>query len=270
MKKKLSMILIMLLLAAMLPYTAAKAKSVSDYTDVSSGAWYYQYIAHVSEGGLMTGTGNTTFAPEATLVRAQFATVLYRMSGAPSVDFSVKFTDVPEGQFFSLPVTWANNHGIVTGYSNSNSFGSNDPINREQLATMLYRYANYLDWDTSARADISGFPDCGNVTSFAYDAMGWAVASGMIKGDNGYLNPQGTVNRAVCATMIARFTGYQEPSEPTTPVAPTTPVSSTVYWTANGEVYHSTMNCPSLSRSKNIYSGTIAQSGKSRPCKNCY
>lgn len=219
------MSLVCMLMASMLFVMDVHAKDVNDYSDMTSNDWYYPYVADVSSKELMTGLNDTTFGATQTLVRAQFATVLYRMSGTSEYEYAYKFADVPDGQFYSQAVTWANDMGIVTGYESNQLFGTNDPINREQLATMLFRYASSAGDDISSQADYSGFPDSGNVTPFASEAMAWAVGAGIISGDNGYLNPQGTVNRAVCATMIARFTGfiYGEPDIPAEPDSPDVP-----------------------------------------------
>lgn len=209
MKPKWTKTLAAVLAAAMLlPSTIANAKSVGDYTDVPVGAWFYDSVADVSAKELMTGLNETTFGPAETLGRAQFATVLYRMAGSPEVAYDAKFPDVPDGQFYSIPITWASSIGVVTGYDDTGLFGTTDPINREQMATMLYRYANQLGLDTSARADYTVFPDGSNVNAFASEAMQWAVGTSLITGNgDGTLAPQDHVNRAVCATMISRFTG---------------------------------------------------------------
>ncbi|MGC4018906.1 MAG: Ltp family lipoprotein [Muricomes sp.] len=214
MKKKLLSLLTAALFSAtmILPSLTVNAKNVSDYTDVGSGAWYYPYVADVSAKGLMTGTNESTFTPTANLERGQFATVLYRMYQSPATNYERRFADVPDGYFYSLPVTWANNMQIVTGYENG-LFGTTDYITREQMATMLYRYSANTGGDVSASADYSYFPDASKVSVFARDAVRWAVGAEIISGDNGNINPQGKVSRAVCATMIARFTGYTKTPE---------------------------------------------------------
>lgn len=175
------------------------------YTDVTPDAWYYDTVADVYEKGLMTGMNPTTFAPAETLARAQFATILYRMEGEPSISFSQKFPDVVQGDWYTDAVLWASDAGVVTGYSNTGKFGPADMINREQMATMMFRYANAKGYDTSQRADFSSYPDASSVSDYARDAMSWCVANGIISGDNGRLNPQGETARAVCATIISRF-----------------------------------------------------------------
>lgn len=175
------------------------------YTDVHKGDWFYDTVADVYQRKLMTGLDTTTFGPAQTLARAQFATILYRMENEPEVTFREVFPDVTEGQFYTSPVIWANANGIVTGYSDTGMFGPADKINREQMAVMMFRYANYKGLNTSQRADLSEFPDSGSVDDFAEEAMSWCVANGIITGDNGKLNPHGDTARAVCATIISRF-----------------------------------------------------------------
>lgn len=175
------------------------------YTDVNTGDWFYDTVADVYYNGLMTGKNPTTFAPAETLARAQFATILYRMEDEPSVSFSQKFPDVVQGDWYTDAVLWASDAGVVTGYSNTGKFGPADMINREQMATMMFRYANAKGYDTSQRADFSSYPDASSVSDYARDAMSWCVANGIISGDNGRLNPQGETARAVCATIISRF-----------------------------------------------------------------
>lgn len=176
------------------------------YTDVNAGDWFYDTVTDVYQKGLMTGKNPTTFAPGETLARAQFATILYRMENEPNISFSQVFKDVGNDIWYTDPILWAADSGVVTGYSNGN-FGPADMINREQMATMMFRYANAKGLDTSQRADFSSYPDAGSVSLFAEEAMSWCVANGIISGDNGYLNPQGETARAVCATIISRFYG---------------------------------------------------------------
>lgn len=188
----------------------AEAKDVGDYSDVHDSDWFYPYVAEVSEKELMTGMDDVTFNPNGNLERGQFATILYRMDGAEA-SYEYRFPDVTGDKFYSAPVTWANDAGVIKGYENG-SFGPSDKITREQLATMLYRYAGAAEYDMSASDNLDSFPDAGSVSDFAVDAMKWSVGTGIIGGDNGNLNPQGDVSRAVCATMIARLskqTGHE-------------------------------------------------------------
>ena len=154
----------------------------------------------------MTGMGKTDFGTAVTLPRAQFVTMLYRMEGSPAVVYTPKFLDVPDNTFYSLAVIWASDSSrkIVSGY-NKDYFGPSDSVTREQIATILYRYAKYKGYDTGKTADLSAYPDAGNVSSYAKAAMEWAVGTGLISGDKGYLNPQKTAIRAECAVILMRF-----------------------------------------------------------------
>lgn len=203
----------LLMMSLLLSSMEASAKNVSDYQDVPMNAWYYGYVKDMSEKGIMTGLNANLFGTNDALARAQFATILYRMAESPVIEYESLFYDVKAGIYYSIPITWASGFGVVTGYANGN-FGPADSINREQLATMLYRYAVNSGYDVSAFTSLANYPDGGAVSPFAYDAICWALGEGIITGDRGRINPQGTVNRAVCATMIARFLGYQEPEFP--------------------------------------------------------
>lgn len=174
------------------------------FVDIPAGSWYQGMVDIVNYLGIMTGTKPDTFAPTSTLSRAQFATIIYRMEECPKVEYDTTFTDVPKGQFYTEAVIWANKAGIITGY-NSKTFGPADVMTREQMATIMYRYAKYCEFDVSGQADLSSFPDNKEVSSFAKEAMSWANHEGIITGDGGKLNPRGNVNRAVCATIISRF-----------------------------------------------------------------
>ncbi len=180
------------------------------FVDVEEGDWYEESVQYVYENGIMTGLDSTHFGPADGLPRAQFAVVLYRMEGTPEVTYKEIFPDVEDGQFYSDAVSWASSDEvqIMKGYGagpNAGMFGTSDGVSREQMVTMLYRYAVYKGYDTSGRSDLAEFPDKGNVSEFAEEAFSWAVAKGLIIGDNGSLNPQGEVNRAQCASVIQRF-----------------------------------------------------------------
>lgn len=179
------------------------------FTDVPTNAdiaWYYPYVKYVYENGLMTGKNETTFAPNETLARAQFAVILHRMENEPEMEYTSKFHDVGADIWYTDAILWASDAGVVTGYSNGN-FGPADNINREQMALMMYRYANHLGYDTSKKADFSQYQDASNVSDFADEAMQWAVGMGIITGkyNETILDPQGNATRAECATIIMRF-----------------------------------------------------------------
>ena len=180
------------------------------FKDIQQSDWFYDSISYVYNNDLMTGLNETTFGPYENLARAQFAVILHRMNGQPSVVYTNKFPDVATGQWYTDAILWANEIGVVTGYSNTGLFGTGDQINREQMAVMMYRYAQYKGYDTSASADFSKFNDAVYVNDFAKDAMSWAVGTGIITGKDNEtrLDPQGSATRAECATIIMRFMEY--------------------------------------------------------------
>ena len=177
------------------------------FEDVHETEWFYNYVKYVNCNELMTGLNPKQFGPGQTLARAQFATILYRMENQPAIEYTGKFPDVADGIWYTDPILWASEAGVVTGYTNTGLFGPADNINREQMAVMMYRYAKYKKYDTSEMADFSKFADAGKVNEFAKEAMQWAVGTGIITGkDNGTrIDPQGNAARAECAAIIMRF-----------------------------------------------------------------
>ena len=178
---------------------------VDAFRDVISGGWYYDYVKYVYDRGIMTGMNGRYFGVAENLKRAQFATIIYRIAGSPEVKYEPVFWDVPDGTFNTSAAIWAQMNDIITGYTSDGSFGGGDDITREQMATIMFRYAQHCGYDTSQRGDISMYPDATNVSGFASEAMQWASAIGLIKGDNGMLNPQGSASRVHCAAIITRF-----------------------------------------------------------------
>lgn len=177
------------------------------FVDVKPGSWYYESIVYAVSNGLMNGVGDSKFEPEEGMTRAMLVTVLWRYEGSPKQRPST-FSDVPRGQWYSEAVSWAAKNGIVTGVGN-NKFEPDTQITREQIATILYRYAQKKRADTSARGSLSAFPDNGKVNSWAKTALQWCVGEGLIGGtnENGkvYLDPQGTATRAQVATILMRY-----------------------------------------------------------------
>ena len=176
------------------------------YKDVAENDWYHSYVYDVYLKGLMTGMEETVFAPQGKLVRAQFATILWRMEGSPKMEYTDRFPDVADGQFYTDAVLWAAEKGIATGYTGTGMFGPNDNINREQVAAMMYRYATYKKYDVSNQEGLDAFKDADQVNEFAQTPMKWCVAEKIFTGDNGNLKPQGETIRAEAATIISRFT----------------------------------------------------------------
>ena len=189
--------------------TFAKADHwVNLFTDVSADAWYYDAVGYVSENGLMNGYGTNLFGPNDDLTRSQLAQILYNLEGRPSLEgenLGYPFADVPGDAWFADAVYWARLHGIVTGYSDE-QFGAADSLTREQLAVMLWRYAQYKGYDTDTSGSLAAFHDRSKVASWSKDAVTWAVKHGLITGTgDGSLSPQGTATRAQIATILMRF-----------------------------------------------------------------
>lgn len=175
------------------------------FTDVDETDWFYDEVVYVYANGLMDGVGDNRFAPNTTTNRAMLATILYRLAGEPEVSGDLPFTDVAAGQWYTDAVLWAAQNGIVNGVAEG-IFAPMNTLTREQLVTMLYRYAEAEGYDVSAAADLSGYPDAGKVLSYAQKAMSWAVAEGIVAGmDDGTLNPAGNATRAQIATILMRF-----------------------------------------------------------------
>jgi hypothetical protein len=175
------------------------------FTDLASTDWYYDNVRFVYEQGLFQGVDAVTFAPTVPMSRSMLATVLYRLSGTQTTAPSAGFYDVGD-TWYTNAVNWAAQTGVVTG-SGDGGFAPEVNVTREQMAAMLYRYAgNYLGLDTPAAGDLSGYPDGSKVSSWARDAMSWAVGAGIITGTGaGDLAPSGTASRAEVAAMLQRF-----------------------------------------------------------------
>ena len=186
----------------------APSTSGLPFTDVSAGDWFYEAVQFVYENGLMDGVAGNLFAPNATLNRAMAVTILYRLEGSPDLDgenLGYPFADVDGDTWYSDAVYWARLNGIVDGVEN-NHFDPTGSLTREQMATILYRYAQYKGADVSASGDISGFVDSANVSDWAVDAVKWAVGSGLVNGVEGNaLAPQGTSTRAQAAAVLMRL-----------------------------------------------------------------
>ncbi|WP_454940865.1 S-layer homology domain-containing protein [Evtepia sp.] len=175
------------------------------FTDVSETDWFHDAVRYVYDNGLMDGVGDGQFAPNATTNRAMVVTILHRLAGEPAVAGDVGFTDVEPGLWYTDAVAWAAQKGIVNGISET-EFSPSGDLTREQLATILYRYAESAGYDVSAQADLSGFPDAGDIQSYATEALSWAVAEGLLQGfEDDSLQPGGTATRAQIATILMRF-----------------------------------------------------------------
>lgn len=203
-KRFLSVLLTLCMVLGMLPGTVFAANSSIPFTDVKKTDWFYEAVQYVYENGMMSGTGDTTFSPDTTTTRGMIVTILHRMEGKPSAA-GEKFVDVAAGQYYADAVAWASANGIVSGYGN-NLFGPNDPITREQMAAILYRYVQHKGYDDAVKGDVSAFADGNQVSSYAVKAMNWAVGVGLISGvGNNMLDPAGSATRAQVATILMRF-----------------------------------------------------------------
>lgn len=184
----------------------APAASALPFNDVAYTSWYYDAVKFVYDKGIMDGVSYYKFAPDATITRGMVVTMLWRMAGEP-YEAAAGFTDVAAGRYYSTAVAWAAKNGIVEGMT-ATTFAPDQAITREQLASILYRYAKWLGF-SGYGSDISGYTDAGKVSSYAYDAMSWAVRSGVVTGTSArVLDPQGTASRAAAAQMFMNFYNY--------------------------------------------------------------
>ena len=183
---------------------ASKPEVKLPFTDVSTSDWFYDDVAFVYENGLFSGTDSRSFSPNASMTRAMLVTVLYRLEGEPTVTGRSSFTDVRSGAYYEKSVIWAAANGIVTG-TDSTSFSPDAKVTREQLAAILYRYAQYRKLDTDASAKLNSFTDADSVSAYASEALGWAVSEGLINGASGKLMPKGDATRAQVAAILHRL-----------------------------------------------------------------
>lgn len=175
------------------------------FVDVSPEAWYKNAVDYVFENSLMSGTSSTTFSPDITTSRGMIVTTLYRLEQSPSVSESSDFSDVEDGQWYSDAIVWASVNDIVSGYGNG-MFGPDDSVTREQMATILYRYAQFKGYPTTSSADLAKYTDLEMLSTWAQEPMKWANAFGIITGTTATtLNPQGNATRAEMAAMLMRF-----------------------------------------------------------------
>ena len=184
---------------------AAVVEPTTGFNDVADKDWFADAVKYVADKGMMNGTSKTTFGPNDSTTRGMIVTVLYRLENEPSAA-AASFTDVVSGQYYTDAVAWANANGIVTGYGNG-KFGPNDVVTREQLAAILYRYAQCKKYDVSVGEDtnILSYADAQSVSAYAIPAMQWACGAGIVNGANGKLNPQNNATRAEVAAILMRF-----------------------------------------------------------------
>jgi uncharacterized repeat protein (TIGR02543 family) len=179
------------------------------FTDLGTKDWVRTAVKYVYSNGLMSGTSATTFKPNDSLTRGMFAAILYRVAGKPAVTYTSKFSDVPAGKYYSLPITWASNTGLISGYGDTGRLGPANNITRGQIAKILYLYAKSKGYDLTATADLSGFADKDLLKGNFVTYMQWAVTKGLISGSTSgstkYLHPGDSATRAQCAKMIKQF-----------------------------------------------------------------
>ena len=198
---------------------AADRQNIS-FSDVKDTDWFYDSVQYVCENGMMNGTGDSTFSPDGTTTRGMIVTILYRMENSPTANSDVTFADVSAGQYYAGAVAWANENDIVNGYG-SGAFGPDDPITREQMASVLYRYAQLKGYDIAASGNLAGFFDYGNVSPYAANPMRWAVGNSLISGmgDN-MLAPEESSTRAQAAAILTRFCENVVPAGPFEQIQP--------------------------------------------------
>lgn len=174
------------------------------FTDVRESDWFYEDVAFAYENGLFAGTSDTTFSPNASMTRAMLVTVLYRLEGQPAVNGRSGFSDVQYNGYYEDAVTWAANNGIVNGTSTT-TFSPNVNVTREQMAAILYRYAQHKKYNTAASSGLNGFTDHASVSGYATASLEWAVAEKLVNGSAGKLMPTGNATRAQVAAILHRF-----------------------------------------------------------------
>ena len=227
--KLLKRLSLFLLVAALLVTMIPSAFAANSFTDVRSTDWFSDAVSYVQERGLMSGTSATHFSPNEPTTRAMLVTILYRAAGQPEMTGQSSFADVLARDYFANAVAWASENNIVTGYSRTR-FGSNDPVSREQIATLLWRYAG-----SPSAGSAQNFADRNQISDYAADAVNWARANGIVNGRPGNrFDPKANATRAEVATILRNFLSQQ--SNPDTPETPTTTGSKTlvVYFSASG------------------------------------
>ncbi|MFR0825538.1 MAG: S-layer homology domain-containing protein, partial [Anaerotignum faecicola] len=186
---------------------------VNPFTDVSKKDWFYNDAMFVYKNGLMLGTSKTLFSPHGTVTRGMMATILWRMEGSLAPKGENSFTDVEAGMWYTDAITWTAENGIFAGYSKE-KFGPDDPITREQLTAIFYRYADYKGYKLTVTGNLDKFEDADKITDYAKTVMQWAVGNGLIKGKaENLLDPQGTATRAEIAAMLHRFVENTKPTQ---------------------------------------------------------
>ncbi len=192
--------------------TAFAALDDTGYADVDADAWYADAVGYVTDNSLMSGTSSTEFSPEDAMTRSMLATVLYRAADTPAVTGTDDFTDTADGTWYTDAVLWASQQGLVTGYGDG-TFGTDDPVSREQIAAILWRYAG-----SPEAQDAQDFSDESAISAYAADAVDWARANSIVNGkENNAFDPQGNATRAEVATVLRNYFTVSAPEQPSTP-----------------------------------------------------
>ena len=189
--------------ASQVTVSAVFAPAQLPFTDVTEANWYYDEVYYVWANGLMQGTSATTFGPNVDTTRAMVVTILWRLEGEPASGYDMDYSDVAGGAWYAGAVRWATEHGIVNG--SEGQFYPGGTVTREQLAAMLYRYAQYKGYDLTAGGDLSGFADAGAVSGWAETSLEWAVSQSLIQGSANQIDPTGSAIRAQLAAILMRF-----------------------------------------------------------------
>ena len=224
--KRMGAALMTLALILSMNLTAFAAVEDTGYSDVDAGSWYADAVEYVRDSGLMSGTTATTFEPSGATTRAMLAMTLYRAAGSPAVSGSDAFTDTQDGAWYADAVLWAAQEGIISGYGGG-LFGAEDPVSREQIAAILWRYAG------SPEAQSEDFADESTISAWAADAVDWARSAGVMTGrEGGRFAPQANVTRAETAVILRAFQNLDAPEIPETPAEDTNVL--VVYFSATG------------------------------------
>ena len=186
-----------------------KPETQLPFRDVSKDSWYYDAVCYVVEQKLMAGVSENTFAPQQSFSRAMLAQILYNLEGQPAAG-GAPFADVAEGSWYAAAVAWCAENHLVSGYD-EDTFAPDEAVTREQMALMLYRYAQFKSWDVSGQGDLERFTDSGEISSWAANGLKWAVGAGVMGGkDGGVLDPAGTATRAEVAQILKNFTQLKD------------------------------------------------------------
>lgn len=228
--KLLKRLSLFLLVAALLVTMIPSAFAANSFTDVRSTDWFSDAVSYVQERGLMSGTSATHFSPNEPTTRAMLVTILYRAAGQPETTGQSSFADVLARDYFANAVAWASENNIVTGYSRTR-FGSNDPVSREQIATLLWRYAG-----SPSAGSAQNFSDRNQISDYAADAVNWARANGIVNGRPGNrFDPKANATRAEVATILRNFLSQQPNTDTPEPPSQTTGSKTlVVYFSASG------------------------------------